>query len=120
MLPNSKYIIHFPLVQTVMDTVVNVRFPYGRGVLPDFELKLTTEELKCKSDSMLNYTLQLIDKGKYIEIPSKIQGRNTSNPSIEQQPKKGKTEWYWIVAIALAFVIITVVIVKINVKNRGN
>lgn len=95
MLPNSKYIIHFPLIQTVMDTVVNERFPYGRGVLPDYEVKLTLNELSNPNDTILDYAQQLVRDGKYIYY-------------VEPEPEVSSIEeaaspfrWWW-VAIGVA------------------
>ena len=95
MLPNSKYIIHFPLIQTVMDTVVNERFPYGRGVLPDYEVKLILNELSNPNDTILDYAQQLVRDGKYIYY-------------VEPEPEVSSIEeasspfrWWW-VAIGVA------------------
>ena len=66
-LPNSNITIQIPLIKVVFDTVVNERFPFGRGVLPDYPVNFTPEELSCAhGDSILNYTQQLIREGKYI------------------------------------------------------
>ena len=92
MLPNSKYIIHFPLVKTVMDTVVSKRFPYGRGVLPDYEVKLTLDELSSPNDTILNYTLQLIESGDYVTyIPEELE---TLQETVVEDDKNGRL-WIW-------------------------
>ena len=55
------------MIKDVFDTVVNERFPYGRGVLPDYPVNFTPEELSyAHGDSILNYTQHLISEGKYI------------------------------------------------------
>ena len=90
-LPNSKYIIHFPLVQTVMDTIVNERFPYGRGVLPDYEVKLVLDELSNPNDSVFNYTQQLIRDGRYIYYVEPEP--ETSNFEEDARP----FQWWWAV-----------------------
>ena len=67
-LPNSSYIINFPLVKIVADTVYNDLFPYGRGVMPDYPVRISLEEIECRNgDKVLNYALQLIEENKYIE-----------------------------------------------------
>lgn len=101
MLPNSKYIIHFPLVKTVMDTVVNERFPYGRGVLPDYEVKLTLDELSSPNDSILEYTLQLIRDGKYIYY---VEPDPEVEATVSDAPKKSFPLWAWVVIGAVALV----------------
>ncbi|MDR2145356.1 MAG: hypothetical protein LBE91_02715 [Tannerella sp.] len=65
-LPNSMTVINIPLVQNVFDTVVNERTPYGRGVLPDYPVPITIDELSYKNgDAILNYTLNLIENREY-------------------------------------------------------
>ena len=110
MLPNSKYIIHFPLVKTVMDTVVNNRFPYGRGVLPDYEVKLTLDELSSPNDSILEYTQQLIREGKYIyyvEPGPEMLG-------VVEETEKG-FPWLWVVGGGVVVLLGIAVLVR---KNR--
>ena len=73
-LPNSMIAINIPLVQCVFDTVVNERTPYGRGVLPDYPVPITIDELSFQNgDAILNYTLDLIENGEYFkgETPHK-------------------------------------------------
>ena len=65
-LPNSMIAIKVPLVQYVFDTDVSDRTPYGRGVLPDYPVPITLDELSFKNgDAILNYTLKLIENGEY-------------------------------------------------------
>lgn len=64
-LPNSKITIRIPLVELCFDTVVNQRIPFGRGVIPDYEVPLTLDEMNhTYGDAILNYTLTLIEQGK--------------------------------------------------------
>ena len=66
-LPNSEIFLTIPLVSSVFDTIVNGEFPWGRGVLPHFEVPLTIEELDYKNgDAILNNTLWLIEQDIYI------------------------------------------------------
>ncbi len=92
MLPNSKYIIHFPLVKTVMDTVVNARFPYGRGVLPDYEVSLTLDELSSTNDTILDYTLQLIENGDYV---TPIPENHETAQKVDTDKEKNINLWIW-------------------------
>lgn len=67
-LPNSKIAITIPLVETYFDTVVNERVPFGRGVIPDYTVPLTLDELTYRDgDAILNHTLKLIADGEYIK-----------------------------------------------------
>jgi C-terminal processing protease CtpA/Prc len=64
-LPSSQIVVRLPLVETHFDDVVNERVPYGRGVMPDYPVALTLEELISDGDTMLDYTLGLIERGEY-------------------------------------------------------
>lgn len=65
-LPNSKISVRIPLVGIYFDTVANPRIPFGRGVIPDYEVPLTLDEINyTHGDAILNYTLALIEQGRY-------------------------------------------------------
>ena len=110
MLPNSKYIMHFPLVKTVMDTIVNERFPYGRGVLPDYEVKLTLDELSSPNDSILEYTQQLIRDGKYIYYVEP----EPETSSVEEDARPFR--WWWVAISVTMMAILFGVMLK---KRQG-
>ena len=102
MLPHSKYIVHFPLVKTVMDTIFNERFPFGRGVLPDYPVNFTPEELSfAHGDSILNYTLQLIRDDKYIYYVEP----EPETSSVEEDVRPFRWWWVAIGVVALAGII---------------
>lgn len=66
-LPHSFIILHIPLVQVVFDTLVTERTPWNRGLLPDYPVPVTRQELLYSPrDTILNHTLQLIAEGKYL------------------------------------------------------
>ena len=69
-LPNSIRVIRIPMIKMVFDTTVCERTPWGRGLLPDYELPLTYNEITMgadgETDVMLEYALQLIADGKYL------------------------------------------------------
>ena len=113
-LPNSYYIINFPLVKIVADTVYNELFPYGRGVLPDYPVRISLEEIECRNgDKVLNYTLQLIEENKYIERPKIETAVEPQQIDIEDENNGGNRKWIWIIAAVL----LLLVIVKI-IKNK--
>lgn len=89
-LPNSWLTVRVPLVRCVFDTIRNPRIPYGRGVLPDHEVRLSLDEAaSVRGDSILNYTLALIDRGEYLgEDPFAV------------PPAPPVFRWYWIAAAA--------------------
>ena len=92
-LPNSEIAIQIPMIKVVFDTVVNHRFPYGRGVLPDYPVNFTPEELSfAHGDSILNYTQQLIREGKYIYY---VEPEEESIGTVDES--KGGFPWLWVV-----------------------
>ncbi len=101
-LPNTKQPITLPMVQAIFDTVVNERVPYGRGLLPDYPVELTHDEILYKSgDTILDYTLQLIDQGKYL---------SPANPFEVQESEETTNLWrtyklHIAIAVVLLFAI---------------
>ena len=69
-LPNSLQTVTLPLVKEVFDETVCERLPKGRGLLPDYPLPLTYDEVTRgadgQTDVMLEYALSLIADGKYL------------------------------------------------------
>jgi len=67
-LPNSWIVVRYPLQKLVFESQLNERIPWGRGVLPDFPVPFTLEEITFENgDIILNYALQLIKDGIYID-----------------------------------------------------
>lgn len=92
-LPISDIAIQIPIIKIVFDTVVNERFPFGRGVLPDYPVNFTPEELSfAHGDSILNYTLQLIHDGKYIYYVEPVEETLGAIDETE-----GGFPWLWVV-----------------------
>lgn len=61
-LPNSDIVIKIPMIELGFDTTPNDRIPNGRGVIPDYIIPLTLDELNyVNGDAIMNFTLQLID-----------------------------------------------------------
>ena len=109
-LPISDIAIQIPIIKTVFDTVVNERFPYGRGVLPDYPVNFTPEELSfAHGDSILNYTLQLIREGKYIYYVEP----EPETSSVEEDARPFR--WWW-VTIGVAALAAIVVVVRFTAK----
>ena len=66
-LPNSKIILHVPLVMEVFDEAVTPRTPAGRGLMPDYPVPATYEEyFTATEDFILNRALELIAQGQYL------------------------------------------------------
>jgi hypothetical protein len=92
-LPNTQRTIEIPMVKVVFDTTVCARTPWGRGLLPDYELPLTYNEITMgadgETDVMLEYALQLIADGKYLssEDPFAV---------VDAPQEKGRL-WLWVV-----------------------
>ena len=89
-LPNSLQTIHIPLVQLVFDTTVCDRLPEGRGLLPDYPLPLTWNEVMQgadgQTDVMLEYALSLIADGKYLSEEDPF-------AALDQTPEKRPFPW---------------------------
>lgn len=86
-LPHSRLVVEIPLLRFTFDGTVTDRTPAGRGLLPDYPVPLTYDELYLhRSDPVLEYTLQLIETGRYLKpgpfsgIPPRIRKaeRNTA------------------------------------------
>ena len=78
-LPNSWIVVQYPLEKIVFVKQPDERIPWGRGVLPDFPVLFSLEELAfVNGDSILNYTLQLIQNGVYIEEPVLQEDKNNN------------------------------------------
>ena len=78
-LPNSTIDIQIPLIKIVFDSQLDEHIPWGRGVLPDFPVPFTIDELAfTNGDVILDYTLQLIQDGQYIQAPVAISEENSS------------------------------------------
>ncbi len=100
MMPASGITVQIPMIKIVVDTVVNERFPFGRGVLPDYPVNFTPEELSfAHGDSILNYTQQLIREGKYIYYVEP----EPETSSVEEDARPFR--WWW-VAIGVAVVLL--------------
>lgn len=56
--------ISLPLVKDVFTDEINKKIPWGRGVIPDYEVKPTIEEFINNEDKILNYTISLINKSQ--------------------------------------------------------
>lgn len=54
--------VYLPLVKEVFTDEINEKIPWGRGVIPDYEVKPTNEEYINNEDKILNYTISLINK----------------------------------------------------------
>lgn len=102
-LKNTAIRFRFPLVKVVFDSLGNSDIPWGRGVLPNYPIKLTLDELEGINDVFLDSTLSLIKHAKYIQNP------------IQETEKADKLNL--ILIIATIFIIILSLVIIIN-KHR--
>lgn len=114
-LPNSKIQVHIPLVKEVFDDVVNERVPYGRGLLPDYEVPVTYEEFfTAKNDIILEKALSLIAEGKYLgEDPFEVKEIENVTSSTAD-----KEIYLWICAILFAIASIVCIDLVVFGKRR--
>ncbi|WP_028298035.1 S41 family peptidase [Olivibacter sitiensis] len=61
LLPNTQMEIRIPLLR-FYTTFTSDKIPFGRGVIPDYEVTTTVEEYVNGTDSELEFTLKLINK----------------------------------------------------------
>lgn len=108
-LPNSFITVRIPLVKDVFDTTVTERTPAGRGLMPDYPVPLSYDELyRSREDIILSKALELIDEGKYLG----------ENPFAGiDEPQKSST-WIYIVSCIGIVAAITIGI-AIYTKERG-
>lgn len=83
-LPNSMITIKIPLEEIVFDTKVNERVPFGRGVLPDYEVPVTMEELFGGEDAILNRALALIESGKHLSEQNPFDVPEATKPTVRR------------------------------------
>ena len=109
-LPNSQAPINIPLVEIYFDTAVNERVPFGRGVIPDYEVPLTLEEMTYKDgDVILNYTLKLIEDGEYIK---------GDDPFVKPQDEAAPGKYKNLLIIGGIVIIVAVVIILLLSRKR--
>ncbi|MCR5588189.1 MAG: hypothetical protein K6F72_01090 [Bacteroidales bacterium] len=109
-LPNSLLVVSIPMEKVVFDTTVCARTPWGRGLLPDYELPLTYREVTMgadgETDVMLEYALQLIADGKYL---------SEEDPFAEiDAPQTSGRHWLWLAAILGGAVVAMVVVLALR------
>jgi len=64
LLPNSTIQVTIPLIREVFDEVVTERTPAGRGLMPDYKVPITYEEIYTSdNDPILDKALELIATG---------------------------------------------------------
>lgn len=115
-LPNSLLVVDIPMEKVVFDTTVCARTPWGRGLLPDYELPLTFREVTMgddgETDVMLDYALQLIADGKYL---------SDEDPFAEvDAPKPAGRRWIWAVAILGAAAVAGAVVAIRRRKSKNS
>lgn len=112
-LPNSLLTVRIPLVECVFDTIVNARVPYGRGVIPDYIVPLTLDEITFASgDAILNYTLDLIDRGKYLECEDPF--------AVQTAPKEENSSFLGnlITIIVVCTALVLVIFIPLALRRR--
>ena len=110
-LPNIQRTISIPMVKMVFDTTVCERTPWGRGLLPDYELPLTYNEITMgadgETDVMLEYALQLIADGQYLSAEDPF--------AAVDAPKRTGFLWWW---IAVFGVIVIAACIPLCIRRR--
>ena len=107
-LPNSMFTFYMPLVRLVFDTTECDRIPYGRGVLPDYEVPLTSDEIFGEKDVILERALELIADGEYLG----------DDPFAEADKERGGSYIAYCLAAAAASIIAIIAIFAIIRRRR--
>ncbi|PWB27369.1 S41 family peptidase [Flavobacterium sp. HTF] len=63
-LPNSKITGRIPLCKFVVEPKKDIAIPFGRGVLPDFEIQTSIEDYLSGFDTEMEFVKKLIEKNK--------------------------------------------------------
>ncbi len=110
LLPNSKIQVRIPLVKCVFDDTVTDRTPLGRGLMPDYEVPLTYEEVYTSADDIiLGRALELIAEGQYLSDENPFEEiDNPDEPLIEG----------WLLALSLAVGFLIVAILRLILKAK--
>lgn len=99
-LPNSNIQVTIPLIQEVFDDGVTERTPEGRGLMPDYEVPITYDEIYTSDkDPILDRALELIADGS---------GQPSYVFPIEDNPAKPKSILYIFPATLLMLISIFV------------
>ncbi|MFD2200831.1 S41 family peptidase [Shivajiella indica] len=64
-LPNSKIDLGIPLLGFHMENLTDVN-PMDRGILPDYPVEVTVQDIIGKTDPIMDFSLELIKKPKFI------------------------------------------------------
>jgi hypothetical protein len=64
MLKNSGLQLRVPLIKVIFDDEMDCSIPWGRGVIPDHQVRWTYNEFFNADDPILNHTLNLIRSAK--------------------------------------------------------
>jgi C-terminal processing protease CtpA/Prc len=98
-LPNTNINVLIPLIQIIFDLEKDSHNPWGRGVMPDIQIPLTSEELtNNKEDIFLTKALQQIQKYEHSKLINKPADKEISMQLIFIVMGLG-----FVIAIVLAF-----------------
>jgi hypothetical protein len=64
-LPNTRILTTYSIVNLDQDVPVNEKQPFGRGILPDFDIEQTYDDFINNRDTQMDFLLRLIDLKKY-------------------------------------------------------
>ncbi len=99
MLSNTNTEIMMPLVKLVFEANVNKTNPWGRGVMPNIHIPLTTDEFTNKDDDV--FLLQALDKiSKYQPVENKEIAKELSTTTDNSK---------WIVMLSIGMLLIVII-----------
>ncbi|MBL4745671.1 MAG: peptidase [Flavobacteriaceae bacterium] len=63
-LPKSKFTTRFSIVNLTQDVLIKDTQPFGRGIIPDFNIEQSFNDFIYNKDTQMNFTIDLIKKNK--------------------------------------------------------
>lgn len=115
-LPESGFQWQIPLVRIIYDTTRCERLPYGRGVMPDYPVDLTFDEIYNRPDSILQYALTLIEEDKYLSEKDPFADIDSAVDTARED-ERTTSVWIWL-ATAIVVLTTTVAVIRRTRQKR--
>ncbi len=113
-LKNTGLTVRIPLVKCIFDYPEDSDIPWGRGVLPDYPVAFSVDELIGDRDVILDYTLHLIEDDKYLKEDVELKD------IVESQESNNTTLFLVIICLVLVVIFVTFYILRYRSKQTKN
>lgn len=115
-LPESGFQWRIPLVRIIYDTTSCERLPEGRGVIPDYPVDLTFDEIYNRPDSILRYALTLIAEDKYLSEEDPFADIDSAVDTADDDDRTASL-WVWL-ASAIVVLATTIAVIRRTRQKR--